>query len=156
MISQSAAERFMEKIAVGADDECWPWRGARNSKGYGYFFLHGVMRKAHRIEAHLRIGFLPRNLCVCHHCDNRACCNPRHLFVGTQADNNRDKALKGRAPYGERHPMAKLAKAQIAAIRQSSEPGIVLSRRYSVSPSQISSIRTGKKWKAPPEVNEAA
>jgi hypothetical protein len=44
----------------------------------------------------------------------------------------------------------------IAAIRQSSEPGIVLSRRYSVSPSQISSIRTGKKWKAPPEANEAA
>ena len=42
----------------------------------------------------------------------------------TQADNNRDKALKGRAPCGERHPMAKLAKAQIAAIRQSSEPGI--------------------------------
>ena len=141
MTSQSAAERFLKKIAVGADDECWPWRGVRNSKGYGYFFLHGIMRKAHRIVFHLRVGFLPRDLFVCHACDNPACCNPRHLFAGTHRDNMLDKMLKGRH-------LTKLTWAQVDAIRRSAEPSLVLAERYGVCNSQIYKIRTGKQWKS--------
>jgi hypothetical protein len=147
-----AAERFWEKVdRSGGPDACWLWTGARTAGRYGHFCLHrGTQCYAHRIMAHLHIGFLPRNLCVCHRvCDNPPCVNPRHLFVGTKRDNMRDRDAKGRTPCGERYGKAKLTWTQVFEIRESSESQRALASRFGVSRSQIANIRTGRRWKTP-------
>ena len=78
--------------------ECWVWRGCVTSRGYGSIYFQGKMVSAHRLAAMLSLGELPAEKMVCHTCDVRACCNPAHLFVGSQADNMTDMSRKGRAP----------------------------------------------------------
>lgn len=78
--------------------QCWRWQGALNSKGYGQFKLCGRMIGGHRIAyvlAHPEISLKPSDF-VLHSCDTPTCCNPRHLFLGTQLDNMHDMVAKGR------------------------------------------------------------
>jgi hypothetical protein len=89
-------EEFWDWVEVGAEDQCWPWRRSVTPKGYGQAYLDGGQKRAHRVAYRLRHGFIPPGLHVCHSCDNPRCCNPAHLWVGTNADNMRDKARKGR------------------------------------------------------------
>jgi HNH endonuclease len=124
--------------------------------------------RAHRLSFALSFGQIPDGLLVLHHCDNPACCNPRHLFLGTHADNMRDKAKKGhasrhggtasgdrhgsrtkpnRVPRGEKHGNAKLTDTQVAAILASEKTQRALAREYGVSQTTISNIRLGKIWR---------
>jgi hypothetical protein len=94
-------ERFWEKVARRALDECWPWLGARDRKGYGAFMMTGEGVRKHRVTAsrlayELAVGPIAEGLAVMHRCDNPPCCNPAHLVAGTIADNNRDMVVKGR------------------------------------------------------------
>lgn len=99
------AERFDDKYIPEPNSGCWLWTGSLNRFGYGKFYARGASWLAHRFSYELRIGPVPEQLHVCHKCDVTQCVNPDHLFLGTHADNMRDKSLKGRSRTGtgDRH-----------------------------------------------------
>lgn len=100
----------------------------------------------------LHHGDIKDGLYVCHRCDNPVCVNPEHLFLGTSAENSADRDAKGRhiTHRGSDNVSAKLTEEDVIAIRASDGKGIVLAAYYGVSPSRISEIRTGKKWRHVP------
>ena len=144
-------DRFWAKVnAVG--DGCWEWQAALNN-GYGWFNVDGRIRNAHRVAALLsgKIDSLDSELHVLHKCDNPKCCNPDHLFVGTNADNVADRVKKGRSGVvrhiGQTNGMSKLTNAQVKEIRglyfASMFSQSQLARRYGVHQPHISRIVNG-------------
>jgi len=142
-------ERFHAGYIVDPSG-CWLWQKRKDRNGYGRL-SGGGLTKAHRVAYELFVGPVG-DLHVCHHCDVPACVNPAHLFLGTNADNTRDAARKGRmrghSSPGEANGNARLALTQVETIRQSTERSIVLARQYGVSRHHIWLIRTGKSWNA--------
>lgn len=146
----SEPERFWSKVAVGPVDECWEWQAGRfQGTGYGAFRVPAGPARwdklwaAHRVAWVLTYGPIPNGLHVLHHCDNRACCNPAHLFLGTNADNIEDAMRKGRMAK-------KLTKADVRAIRTLYASGEYylreLAERFGVSVQLISKIVNRKCW----------
>lgn len=137
--------RLLSKIRVDENTGCWNWTAAITEDGYGRIKIAGNRRFAHRISYELHNGAIPVGVLVCHECDDRTCINPRHLFLGTQADNVADMVAKGRQSRGDSHARAKLTSADVAAIRASQGASRrELAKRYSISIGYISAIRSGR------------
>jgi len=145
------ASRFWEKVAflgTGSDD-CWEWRGAKNSRGYGVIGVAGKNVLAHRVSWELANGPIPEGLCVLHHCDNPSCMNPAHLFLGTNADNSNDMVAKGRQARGEEIRNGKFMEKDIYQVRDLLEKGWLqreVAGLFNVSRAAISHIATGAAW----------
>ena len=96
MTQRNTPENFWSKVdKSGGPGNCWPWTASRHFKGYGTVGWHGKVRKAHRVAFMLTTGEWPTSL-ACHSCDNPPCCNPAHLFDGTNDENMKDMARKER------------------------------------------------------------
>lgn len=172
-----AAQRYWSKVdKSGGPDECWPWMAGRDLYGYGRVWFAGRDHPAHRVAYDLSVGpilsreRIPRRsmMLVCHRCDNPACCNPAHLFLGTDADNMADKVAKGRQATvivcgdrngartrpesrarGSRNGIAKLTEADILTIRESLEAGEyqwMIAERYGISTRAVRHVKTGSTW----------
>lgn len=119
-MSQPLAERFWARVdSSGGPDACWPWKLSCRRDGYGQIRVAGCCVAAHRLAYELAVGPIPdgtgfHGAVVMHTCDNRKCCNPAHLHLGSQYDNLRDMYNKGRARPGGR---PYLAFAEFAAPR---------------------------------------
>lgn len=152
------AAAFWSKVDR-TENGCWLWNGSRNPLGYG--MVRVASRRpgpigAHRIAYELMHGPIPDELWVLHHCDNPPCVNAEaHLFLGTEADNARDKVAKGRHKSGrvsgERHGRSKLSRTVVDAIRARYASGATtmdaLGQEYSVRTSTIWNIVNGRTWR---------
>jgi hypothetical protein len=152
-------ERFWSKVDRRGEDECWPWTGASDGRGYGY--LAGTRgqqaTKAHRLSYELNRGPIPDGLCVCHRCDNPSCVNPSHLFLGTRRGNNADKVRKGRQPHnrGETNPNARLTGEDAARIKEMYGGGMTqqaIADQFGISQMSVSRIVRGQSWRVPVDV----
>jgi hypothetical protein len=140
-------------------NECWLWKGPKQSSGYGVISLKGKMRTVHRLSYELHSGPVPEGLLVCHTCDVRTCWNPAHLFTGTHQDNALDMTAKGRGRFqqpgiryvkGEKSGRSVLTAQSVAEIRELVELGCPqdrLAQHYGVRQSMISRIKTGANWR---------
>lgn len=159
----TAEERFWEKVNKAGPvvreelGPCWVWTAGVKPKGYGAFWRRGVNdSSAHRYSWALHNGPVPASLHVLHRCDNPPCVNPAHLFLGTAADNNADKAAKGRStrgrmgPRGERCGTSKLTAEAVLAIRYARElagvPYVDLAAAVGIDRSTVWAILSRKTW----------
>jgi hypothetical protein len=101
--SKSVKERLWSNVDIGPPDACWEYQGSRQRFGYGRLQVSGVRHLTHRLAYELVNGPIPKGQEVLHRCDNPPCCNPSHLFLGSKADNCKDRAAKHRTASGDSH-----------------------------------------------------
>jgi hypothetical protein len=135
---------------VEKSDGCWIWSGSRDTNGYGRLRVNDVPELAHRLAWKLLRHDITPGQHVLHRCDNPACVNPAHLFLGDQAANNADKMAKKRHKFGvsrgEDHGCSKLTEEQVLEIRKSVGSSIQVGERFGISGRQVRDIRRRKAW----------
>lgn len=146
----SVIKRFIDKLKPGPN-ECIEWTGHLSPDGYGHLSIGGRDDQKKILANRWALMFtyggisLPTNVFVCHTCDNPACVNPKHLFLGTNQDNMNDMVAKGRAAtvFGA----AKINWDIVDEIRNSNLPNKYFADKYNLGKSTISELRTGNTWK---------
>ena len=88
-------KRYWDKVNIRSLDECWEWNAATRG-GYGSIKVDGKVVDAHRIMCEWAFGNLPKGIIACHHCDNKLCVNPLHIYPGTYKQNHADGINRGR------------------------------------------------------------
>lgn len=151
-----ALSRFLNNI--NKTKTCWLWTAGRTQKGpYGY----GVIRVGRKIIKTHRFSWeffnkkqIPKGLHVLHHCDVPLCVNPKHLFLGTQNDNNLDKKLKGRTGMektrGSLNVNSKLKEKDIPKIKLLYKKGVkvtLIAKKYKIHETTVYYILRGSTWK---------
>ena len=162
-------ERFWAKIKITANPfKCWEWAVGKFKTGYGAFRVKGKTCKAHRVAYYLIHTFTESDKpFICHKCDNPACCNPSHLFLGTPKDNTQDKLSKNRGNLpvgddhwchkdpskvrrGEAHSQSVLTEKEVREIRARYAAGAVqrqMAAEFRISTGTMRDIVHGKIWK---------
>ena len=164
IMEQILIDRFFTKFTKLTKSDCWEWQGNRDTSGYGTTKRKGKVHKAHRLSYTIHNGEIPYGLCVCHTCDNPPCVNPKHLWVGTQRENQLDCNKKKRrakgishrshlypsqTPKGESSGMSKLTEENVRFIKNnlSKHTQTHLAKLFNVNQTTVSVIATGKSWK---------
>jgi hypothetical protein len=160
MMNDAQLNQFLRHVKVGnpapsyagLSTSCHEWIGAKTKYGYGVFGMTGNRRASHRVAYEHKHG--PTSLMVLHKCDNRACVNVDHLFVGTHQDNMADMFAKGRNKCTEgARKHAKLTESSVSEIRQLYASGKwsqrQLAARFLVSQRAIGFVVRNELWKTP-------
>lgn len=146
--------RFWRHVSIDEPTSCWKWVGSYGEKGYGRVTIARLPARAHRAMWILMRGPIPPRVLVCHTCDNPPCVNPRHLFLGTHADNMADAKAKGRQ-RGERNNRSRLTPEQVQAIRAACAGLPVqgrwealgkVAKRFRVSVGHVNNIQRRRFW----------
>ena len=149
------AHFWMHVDKSGGDDACWLWIGGKDKDDYGKFNTkHNKVTtyyRAHQYAYILVNGSIPDGMCICHMCDNPPCVNIKHLFLGSNKDNNNDCVSKNRNAKGETSGMHKLTEEQVKEIRELNLTNNYtydqIAEKYNVSHSTINSIVNNQTWK---------
>lgn len=150
MAALKGLDRFVKQ---GNITECWEWSGYKNYLGYGKIFINGKSVYAHRAAWERSNNYsIPDGLVVMHSCDNRACCNPSHLSIGTQAENIADAVKKGKrrgigGAKGESSLSAKLTTVDVETIRSNRMSPKQIQETYGLSKSYSYAILNNVTWK---------
>jgi DNA-binding transcriptional regulator YiaG len=151
MKRKDTPDGFWARVDIRGPDECWPWKGKPERNGYGRVRWHGRKPGAHRVSYELTKGPIRAGYKACHTCDNPPCCNPAHLFEGTDLDNMRDKAEKGRAARGLTNRNSKLTPKKVRALRFLYRSGQFsqddLAETFDVTRENVQHIVNGRTWK---------
>lgn len=154
---KSIAERLSAKVGARTKAGCMEWQGTVGSTGYGLIRIGPAKAgKAgvHRVAYELANGPIPDGMDVCHRCDNRRCCNPEHLFLGTRKDNVADMVAKNRHAWRNPPPWTKLSDVDVSDILVLRSFGMsrkAIAREYGVSRPLISMLVSGslKRYERP-------
>jgi hypothetical protein len=125
---------------------CWEWTGAKH-RGYGVTRYDSKCWGAHRLAYTVWCGAIPTGMSVCHRCDNPSCCNPLHLWLGTEKDNAVDRNNKQRNARGDKIHQSKLLPKDVLEIRASSLSVSNLAKQYGIAPQNIRAIQKRQSWK---------
>lgn len=147
----SFEERFSKRVDKRGPDECWPWLGLKNTKGYGVFWKDRKHSNAHRFAWEIaNQRTIPEGMEVAHSCHSRACVNPRHLRVATHSQNMLESGAAMRLPF-QRNPekcnLSKLKAPQAIEIRASSLSVETLAKQFNVTEGTIRDIKANRTWK---------
>lgn len=146
-------QRFWETMKLRYPNECWEWQNCPDKDGYGNVVWFTKMQKAHRLAYCLERGIhidIIKGRFICHTCDNPPCCNPEHLWLGTNADNMRDMVNKGRSAdmHGEKAPNSTLTEYGVTQIRHKVQDRTQqsLADEYGVCRTTIQAIVNRRSW----------
>lgn len=144
------SDYFADRVTLEPDSGCLLWKQSL-TKGYGRG-CHPITGPipAHRLSWILINGKIEKDVCVLHKCDTRNCVNPKHLFIGTRMDNNRDRNAKNRQAFGEKHGSAKLNENQIREVRRraaNGEPQRNIAADYGITVGTVSNIKMRHTWR---------
>lgn len=141
-------ERIELKFKKENFKKCWVWFGATRN-GYGCIGFKGKHYTVTRALWEIENGPIPKNMHLCHKCDNASCVNLNHLFLGTPKDNMKDMVNKNRSAKGENHSQSKLTEASVRKIKQllsnGKRPGEI-AIKFGVGREAISKIKNGQRW----------
>lgn len=149
-VTPADIDRWFATVEVTS--ECWNWTGAKNGDGYPYTNLRGQILRGNRLFWMLaNRRSIPHDRLACHSCDNRACVNPAHLWLGTLTDNNRDRAAKGRSrdQRGTKNNQAKLDDSKAIEIRRLYKAGLLqreIGAQFGITQTMVGRIVRGKAW----------
>jgi len=140
------------RVKIEKTDTCWLWTGFIDKYGYGSIMEFGKRIGAHRAAWMVCNGVIPSGMQVLHKCDVRHCVNPDHLFIGTHADNHKDKVKKGRVAWGEKHWHCKVLNKDVEFIIKSVFSSRILSEMFNITRNHVNYLKRG--YRRTPECNK--